>query len=182
MGGAYIRLFTSLYPAEVAGLVFIDSPDFMLTDQQDEEIKVRSQSGQGAKAWIVPHQDSLAKDTLLSLRIRHRAKRLANLFRMGYFREYKSLAALPDVPIAVLFAYNKPGDSSMYTSGELVRFREGARMNMDNYMDMIKNNHNSFVMLLPGYHHSIQADDPELVAEVVERIYRKALVQLRHSY
>jgi pimeloyl-ACP methyl ester carboxylesterase len=39
MGGPYIRLFTSMYPTEVAGMVFIDPADFMLTKEQDDQIK-----------------------------------------------------------------------------------------------------------------------------------------------
>ena len=171
MGGPYIRLFTALYPGEVAGLLFIDAADFMLTDQQDEQIKILSKSGQGTKAWVVPYQDTLANDTMVSLRIRHRAKRLANFFRNGdFWKLYSSLPPLPDIPVAVLAAYNKPMDSSKRTAGQLARIPLAEHFYMENFTAMIRNNRNSFVMLLPRYPHGIHSQDPELVVTVIKRL------------
>ncbi|WP_431216472.1 alpha/beta fold hydrolase [Puia sp. P3] len=81
MGGAYIWMFTALYPSEVSGLVFLDSPDFMLTDEQDQQIRINSGSGKGPNDWVAPYEQSLADDTLRSIVSRHRFQRLANLFR-----------------------------------------------------------------------------------------------------
>jgi pimeloyl-ACP methyl ester carboxylesterase len=171
MGGPYIRLFTALYPGEVAGLLFIDATDFMLTDEQDEQIKIGSKSGQGAKAWVVPVQDSLANDTLLSIRIRHRARRLANFFRNGdFWKLYASLPPLPDIPVSVLAAYNKPIDASQRNAGLMARIPITEHFYMENFADMIRNNHKSFLMLLPLYPHSIHAYDPELVASAIRRL------------
>jgi pimeloyl-ACP methyl ester carboxylesterase len=171
MGGPYIRLFTALYPNEVAALLFIDAADFMLTDQQDQQIKILSKSGQGTKAWVVPYQDTLANDTMLSLRTRHRVKRLANFFRNGdFWKLYSSLAPLPDIPVAVLAAYNKPIDSSKHTAGQLARIPLAEHFYMENFTAMIRNNHNSFVMLLPRYPHGIHSQDPELVVTVIRRL------------
>jgi pimeloyl-ACP methyl ester carboxylesterase len=175
MGVAYIRLFTALYPKEVAGLLMIDGPDFMLTDQQDEQIRILSGSGRGSKAWIVPYQDSLANDTMLSLRVRHRVRRLADLFReKGVFWEYDSLPLLPHIPVGVLAAYNKHLDLSGGDSGVLARAPIAQRFYFENYTGMIKSNPNSFVMLLPGYSHSIQGQDPELVIWAINRLFRDA--------
>jgi pimeloyl-ACP methyl ester carboxylesterase len=171
MGGPYIRLFTALYPGEVVGLLFIDATDFMLTDQQDEQIKILSKSGQGAKAWVVPVQDSLANDTLLSIRIRHRAKRLANFFSNGdFWKLYASLPPLPDIPVAILAAYNKPIDPSQRNAGLMARIPIAEHFYMENFADMIRNNHSSFLMLLPEYPHSIHSKDPELVESVIKRL------------
>ncbi len=179
MGGAYIRLFTSLYPTEVIGLVFIDPTDFMETEQQDEQIKLMSRSGQGARAWVVPFQDSLASDTLLSLRTRHRAKRLAALFRIGFFQEYSSLEPLPNIPVSVLLAIDKPRDNSAYTSGELARFKAEDHFRIENYISMIEKNSKSCVIVLPGYRHSIHHQDPALVVSVIARVYQNALLKLK---
>jgi pimeloyl-ACP methyl ester carboxylesterase len=175
MGVAYIRLFTALYPKEVAGLLMIDGPDFMLTDQQDEQIKVLSKSGQGSKAWIVPYQDSLANDTMLSVHVRHRVRRLANLFReKGVFWEYHSLPPLPDIPVGVLAAYDKQVVLSRGDSGVLTREPIAQRFYMENYATMIKANHHSFFMLLPGYSHAIHHQDPELVIWAIDRLFQAA--------
>lgn len=175
MGGPYIRMFTALYPAEVAGLVFIDSPDFMLTDEQDQQIRINSGSGKGPNDWVAPYEQGLADDTLRSLRSRHRWQRLANLFRSGAYREYKNLAPLPDIPVAVLATYNKVRDSSRYTAADYARFEWAGRIGRENFLQLIKDNRESCFMLLPGYPHGIHARDPELVDALIERIYRKAL-------
>ncbi|WP_449399573.1 alpha/beta fold hydrolase [Chryseobacterium wanjuense] len=39
VGGAYIRLFSSKFPQDVYGLVFIDPTDFMLTSKENIEAK-----------------------------------------------------------------------------------------------------------------------------------------------
>jgi pimeloyl-ACP methyl ester carboxylesterase len=177
MGGPYIRMFTALYPAEVTGLVFVDSPDFMLTDEQDRQIRVNSGSGKGPNDWVAPYEQSLADDTLRSVRSRHRFQRLANLFRGGAYREYRSLPPLPDIPVAVLASYSKVRDSSRFTAADYSRFEWAGRIGRENFLQLIKDNHDSFFMLLPGYPHDIHGRDPELVDEVIARIYRKAGVR-----
>jgi pimeloyl-ACP methyl ester carboxylesterase len=181
MGGPYIRMYTALYPAEVAGLVFIDSPDFMLTDEQDQQIRSGSGSGKGPNDWVAPYEQSLADDTLRSLRSRHRCQRLANLFRNGAYQEYKSLPPLPDIPVAVLAPYNKVRDSSGFTAADYSRFEWAGRIGRENFLRLIKDNHDSEFMLLPGYPHGIHGRDPELVDEVIKRIYRKALARSNKS-
>jgi len=37
LGGPFIRLYTSIYPNEVCGLVFIDPTDFMLTKMKTKK-------------------------------------------------------------------------------------------------------------------------------------------------
>jgi len=174
MGGAYIRMFTALYPSEVAGLVFIDSPDFMLTDEQDQQIRINSGSGKGPNDWVAPYEQSLADDTLRSLKSRHRFQRLANLFRQGPYHEYRDLPPLPDIPVAVLATYNKARDSTRFTAADYSRFEWAGRIGRENFLQLIKDNHDSFFMLLPGYPHGIHSKDPGLVDEVIERIYGKA--------
>jgi pimeloyl-ACP methyl ester carboxylesterase len=171
LGGPYIRLFTALYPDEVIGLLFIDAADFMLTDQQDEQIKVLSKTGQGWKARMVAAIDAQAHDTLLSLRVRHQSERLANFFRNGdFWKLYSSLPSLPDIPVGVLAAYHKPIDSSAANAEELASLRTGEHFYMENFAELIRNNHNSFIMLLPRYPHSIHKKDPELVVTLIKRL------------
>jgi len=175
MGGPYIRMFTALYPDEVAGLVFIESPDFMLTDEQDQQIRVNSGSGKGPNDWVAPYEQMLADDTLQSLRSRHRCQRLANLFRNGAYCEYKSLPPLPDIPVAVLASYNKVRDSTRFMPADYARFEWAGRIGRENFLQLIKDNHDSFFLLLPGYPHGIHGKDPGLVDEVIGRIYRRAM-------
>jgi pimeloyl-ACP methyl ester carboxylesterase len=173
-GGPYIRLFTAFYPGEVVGLVFVDPTDFMLTDQQNEQIKTMSHKDKDAWAGVIPSMDSTAADTLNGPFTRHRARRLANLFRLGPFREYHALAPLPDIPVVVLLAYHKPVNAS-FTSADRARFNAGDHFRLENFTAMIENNHHSAVVVLPGYTHFVTSEDPELVIAAIRRVYRTAL-------
>jgi pimeloyl-ACP methyl ester carboxylesterase len=175
MGAAYIRLFTALYPKEVAGLIFIDGADFMLTKQQDEEIKQMSHGDKGGNDWAIHAMDSMANDTLQGPRVRHRSRRLASLFRTGIFGEYDSLAPLPDIPVGVLIAYNKRLDSSRLTAVDLARIHVAQQFGILNYAAMIANNHHSEMILLPGYTHMIHKQDPDRVVSVITHVYQNAL-------
>ena len=175
LGCAYIRLFTALYPGEVAGLVFIDGADFMLTRQQNEEIKQMSRGDKGGNDWAIHAMDSMANDTLQGPRVRHRSRRLAALFRTGIFGEYDSLAPLPDIPVGVLIAYNKRLDSSRLTAVDLARIHAAQQFGILNYAALIANNHHSEMILLPGYTHMIHKQDPDRVVSVISHVCKTAL-------
>jgi pimeloyl-ACP methyl ester carboxylesterase len=179
LGGPFIRMFVSLYPAEVAGLVFIDAPDFMLTDRQEEEIRQRVHDEKGVKTMVLPGIIGVANDTLWGPLMRHRAKRLATAFQNRAFREYDSLAPLPDIPVVVLISYNnKALDSSRSRPVDRARFEAVDQFRMMNYAAMIANNHNSGVVLLPGYQHFVYRQDPELVVSAIRRVYESAVTRV----
>lgn len=47
IGGPYIRLFAAKFPNDVSGLVFSDPTDFMLTDEENEKARIKSESKTG---------------------------------------------------------------------------------------------------------------------------------------
>lgn len=180
MGGPYIRLFTSLYPTEVAGMVFIDPSDFMLTKEQDEQIKSMLPGDVGRTASVLPAMEKAAYDTSVSVRLRNKAKRLASLMRLGYFSEYASLTPLPDIPVAVLIAYNKRRDTTYFSPIRMSRFKAEDDYKIKNYTTMIEHNHNGSIMVLTDFGHFIHKEDPELTVNTIERIYRKAKSGLKN--
>ena len=108
--------------------------------------------------------------------MRHRAKRLATVFRNGAFREYDSLPPLPDIPVAVFISYNnKALDSSRSGPADRARFEAVDQFRMLNYAAMIAKNHHSEVILLPGYQHFIYRQDPDLVVSAIRRVYESAV-------
>ncbi|HTI93736.1 MAG TPA: alpha/beta hydrolase [Puia sp.] len=176
LGGPYIRLFTSLYPKEVAGLVFIDPPDYVRTAKQQEEL---DRINPGSLELTRSHMEKTDLDTLLPPMQLHRNQRLLNtVFRNGYFAEYASLPPLPDIPVAILLTHNHRlqaiADSSR--NGHTIAEEDAIRrFRIENYTSLIENNHNSFMMILPGYKHGVHTQDPQLVVEVIERVYRNAI-------
>lgn len=174
LGGPYIRLYTALYRNEVKGLVFLDPPS-PLTEQQLAAVKRLGPAG-----WDLG-KSNLQKtltDPLLPPMQRFRTAHLLNtVFKDGYFQEYASLPPLPDVPVAVLMAYNYHPQKDTTERQQLIRKANDTinEYRIQNYTALVANNHNSFVMLLPGFKHFIYEQDPDLIISVIERIYRKAL-------
>lgn len=180
LGGPFIRMFVSVYPEEVAGMVFIDPTDFMLTKKEDEEVKALSGSSMGYRELRVRLQDRFMEDTTIPPGIRQEAKRVNNTW---YFREYTSLKPLPDIPVTILISYNAPpnpnelADSKRLNINIVPWFKEVNRFRIQHFAAMIANNHNSSMILLPGYSHGIHHQDPALGAAVILDLYNKVIAK-----
>jgi pimeloyl-ACP methyl ester carboxylesterase len=179
MGGPYIRLFTSMYPTEVAGMVFIDPADFMLTKEQDDQIKGKIPGDVGRTASVYPFMEKDANDSSHSVRSRNRSKRLAKIMLSGYFSEYASLTPIPDIPIAVLIAYHKSRDSAYVSAIRIARFKAEDDYKIQNYTTMIENNHYSSVIVLTKFGHFIHQEDPDFVVNVIKWVYQKATSRVK---
>jgi pimeloyl-ACP methyl ester carboxylesterase len=179
-GGPLIRLFTSLYPNEVTGLVFIDPSDFMLTKEEDEQAKAVSQSPVGFRDWNILLQKP-ANDTTLPVSVRNDFKRVMQLNSTGSFNEYTSLLPLHEMPVSILIAYNTPIDN--YSMDQLKELKinpklwsgERNKYRIAHFAAMIENNHNSSMVLLPGYVHFIHQQDPELVISAIKNVYNNTI-------
>ena len=179
-GGPLIRLFTSRYPNEVTGLVFIDPSDFMLTQDEDEQIKAVSQSPVGVRDWNILMKKP-ANDTTFPVGIRNDFKRVMKANAAGSFNEYNSIPPLHDMPVSVLIAYNTPIDS--YSMAQLTELKinqkpwsqERNKYRVAHFAKMIENNHNSSMILLPGYGHFIHQQDPVLVLSEIQKVYERTV-------
>lgn len=181
LGGPYIRLFTALYPGEVAGLVFIDPTNFMLTKEEDEQIKTVSGSETGYIDLYAGMIRQMSSDTLLPAGVRNDMKRASENNKNGYFKEYTSLAPLPDIPVTVMIAYNSPiehGEKELFKTYKIngtAWFEQVNKYRIQHYARMIKNNNDSSVMLLPGYQHVIHHRDPGLAAATIAQVFNKCI-------
>jgi pimeloyl-ACP methyl ester carboxylesterase len=181
MGGPLIRLFAGLYPNEVAGLVLIDPTNFMLTRTEDEQIKKDSGSQTGYIDLYVGMLKKMSMDTLLPQGMRSEMKRTSELHASGYFKEYSSLALLPNIPTTIMIAYNSPiegGEKELfkeYKINGVAWFEQVNKYRIQSYAHMIKNHTNSLIMLLPGYQHVIHHRDPQLAAATIADVYRKCI-------
>lgn len=181
LGGPFIRLFTSLYPGEVAGLVFIDPTNYMLGQKEDEQIKTVSGSAMGYRELFLRMNEKFSMDTSLPPPVRQEMKRVSRSLQNGFFHEYRSLSPLPNIPVAVLIAYNSPVElqeaqlSKEFRINSEPWFKESNYFRMRDYADLIKDNDNSLVILLPGYQHVIHHRDPQLAATAILQVYLNTL-------
>jgi pimeloyl-ACP methyl ester carboxylesterase len=188
IGGPFIRLYASKYPNEVCGLFFIDPTDFMLTKDEDDRVKINTSSSTGYQEILAINLQSIINDTLTSDGFRNEAKRVQNESSQEFFKNYKSLQPLKDVPVTVMIAYNKHiehYESEMNKNLKLginliPWWKELDELRINHYAEMIKNNGNSQIILLPRYSHGIHHQDPKIVADALINTYKKCVTSLNN--
>jgi pimeloyl-ACP methyl ester carboxylesterase len=184
IGGAFIRLFASIYPNDVCGLVLIDPTDYMLRAAENEEVKKSTKSLTGYREIWTINMKAMSTDTSMPKGVRHETKRELAASTPVYFKEYQKLSPLKDIPVEIVISYNKPLESYEEDMNKKLKlginiqpwWKEFDELRIKHYSDLIRNNHNSKIILLPGYGHAIHYQDPQLVADVVTDTYNKCLV------
>lgn len=177
IGGPLIRLFASIYPDEVSGLMFIDPTNFMLTKENDERVKVTSKSRTGYRELLPMMFSEMINDNSTSPGFKQELIRVKKTHDNGYFNEYQSLPRLRNIPTVVLIAYNRRTEQAelqlsrkhginlkeWFDELDLIRVRDFSRL--------INENDRSSVVLLPRYSHGIHHQDPFLVANYIQSLY-----------
>ncbi|MBC9930896.1 alpha/beta fold hydrolase [Chitinophaga qingshengii] len=183
IGGAFIRLYAANYPAEVSGLLFIDPTDFMLTKEEDLQVKKSTSSVTGYQDIWTINLTGMLKDTAMPVGMRHEFKRASAESTPTFFKNYTSLPPLKDIPVTVLIAYNKriePYETEMNAKLKLgINIKPWwaalDRLRITHYATLIKDNHDSRLVLLPGYSHGIHHQDPKLVADAIVDVYERCV-------
>lgn len=187
IGGAFIRLYASKYPEEVCGLFFIDPTDFMLTKNEDNKVKINTSSATGYQELLAINLKSIINDSSTSEGFRNEAKRVQNESSQEFFKNYKSLPPLKDVPTTVMIAYNKHIEDYETKMNENLKlginlipwWKELDELRINHYSEMIKNNNKSKLILLPRYSHGIHQQDPKIVADALIDTYKNCLNSLK---
>ncbi len=173
IGGPYIRMFAAKFPDEVFGLVFSDPTDFLLTQEEDREAKNRSGSATSYREILPILMKNMYENEGFSSGTRSDALRA---MKTGYFPEYGSLPPLKSsMAVTVIISYHKPieqPDIAMNESlGLGINFKpwwkEYDNLRIQHYSDLIKDNDNSKIILLPKYSHGIYYQNPEMVANLI---------------
>ncbi|REC79305.1 hypothetical protein DRF60_05590 [Chryseobacterium elymi] len=189
IGGPFIRLYSSMYPNEVCGLFFIDPTDFMLTKEEDNKVKMNTSSSTGYRELFAINLKNIINDTLTSDGFRNEATRELNENSPEFFKKYKSLQPLKDIPITVMISYNKHIEHYETEMNENLKlginlipwWKELDELRIKHYAEMIKNNSNSRLILLPRYSHGIHQQDPRIVAEALIDTYKNCLTSLKNK-
>ncbi|WP_324680553.1 alpha/beta hydrolase [Hymenobacter sp. GOD-10R] len=176
IGGPYIRLFAAEFPEDVSGLVFSDPTDFMLSSEENEKARMNSQSATGYQQLSTILIKMMAENKDFGPGTRNDALRALKANASGYFYEYSNLPRLKDkIAVTVIISYNKPieaPDEEMNKKLSLgINFKpwwkEYDNLRIQHYSDLIKDNDNSKIILLPKYSHGIYYQNPELVAKLI---------------
>ncbi|WP_449399107.1 hypothetical protein [Chryseobacterium wanjuense] len=92
-----------------------------------------------------------------------------------FFQEYHNLPTLANIPTTVIISYNKPIERYEEEMNKNLKlginikswWREYDQLRIRHFSDLISNNDNSRLILLPKYSHGIHFQNPELVAKLI---------------
>ncbi|MCE7055647.1 alpha/beta hydrolase [Algoriphagus sp. AGSA1] len=184
IGGPYIRLFAAKFPEEVCGLVFSDPTDFMLSSEENEEARIKSESATGYHEVFFQIQKMMSENKDFSQGAQNDATRALKSNASGYFQEYRHLPPLnKSIAVTVIISYNKHiehPDEEMNKNLNLgINFKpwwkEYDNLRIQHFSDLIKDNDSSMIILLPKYSHGIYYQNPKLVAQLIIENYNSSI-------
>ena len=161
-GGPLIRMFAGMYPAEIGGLIFVDTTD--LRSEEEDRVYLRAQ-GYSDEAGAA-----------------HRAAQWAQMRRAGgemqaaadagagYYKEFRALPPIPDVPVTAFVSdlYQEAvwgaGPCAPRACHDLsVRFRT------ERMMAVTRSVRDGTLIVATGRGHEIHVQDPQLVISAIRR-------------
>lgn len=166
LGGPFIRMFTALYPDEVAGLVYVDPTATMSAEEQrgmDEAMGLsaedRRRQMEGAPEMPTPGTRA-EMELVLELSENH-------------WPGFQALPPVPDVPVSVLMASRFQPSPSQGIERDCEP-RECYARGMDVRMSWLSNLAaevtNGTLTVVTNSGHFIQNDDPDLVVWNIRRV------------
>jgi len=160
-GGLLVRMYTSLYPEDVAGLVLVDGTH----EQQVERWGTLDPSYPGA---FRAYYDSVLK----SLKPGAEAEEIRETVRIQAAGGTDGLRPLPDIPIAVLTSMRV--DPAAKFVNMTARGHELWREMHDEWF---RRSHNGIHLVTTRSGHAIQAQEPELVVEAIRFVLDRVRTQ-----
>jgi pimeloyl-ACP methyl ester carboxylesterase len=101
-GGPLIRMFAALFPQDVAGMVYVDPTDLRTREQDVEYLLASGYTRDGALQDIKRHRERLAR-YISSRTGAYRAEmEVIQRNEESFFAEFRSLPAVPEIPVSVL--------------------------------------------------------------------------------
>jgi pimeloyl-ACP methyl ester carboxylesterase len=155
-GGEYIRGFASLFPDDVAGLVYLETTDFERTD--DEVVREGGRAGAGG-APPIPDDPPAAR------------AEMEQIIRYGStgFAEIRALQVPSGVPIAVLIGAATPRGSS---NGDFKIFK---RLQIRHQTDWALSSPAGLLLVATQSGHQVMDDVPTLVLEAIQHVLTHTL-------
>jgi pimeloyl-ACP methyl ester carboxylesterase len=170
LGGGFIRMFATLYPSDVAGLVFVDPTDVRSEKEERELFRALGYND----SQIAAHRDALQRQTFPATPYGAEMKEARDL-ALNHFEEFRDEPALPDVPTAVLLAAKF--DPAMWSGKPCeprhcydawIRFRTEA------LKPLVRDESDDLFTVATNSGHGMPQEDPDLVAWAVRHVARAA--------
>jgi pimeloyl-ACP methyl ester carboxylesterase len=170
LGGPFVRMFASLYPSDVAGLVYVDPTD--LRSAADERELFRSLGYNDTQT--AARREALLRQRFPETPYGAEMKEARDLV-LSHFEAFRDVPPPPDVPAAVLVAAKfEPG---LWTGKpcEARRCHDAyVRFRSDALKPLIRDESDDVFTVTARSGHGIPQEDPDLVAWAVRRVVQSA--------
>lgn len=158
-GGILVRLYASIYPGEVAGLVLVDG-------SHEQQVK-----RWGSLDPTYPSAFAAYYDTLLPLKSGAEAAELRESIRIQAAGAVPGLRPVPDIPIAVLTSMQVPSKPAYVN-----QTAQGHALWRAMHEEWVRGSHNALHIVTDQSSHAMEDEVPELIVQavrfVVERVPR----------
>ena len=182
LGGPYIRMFTGMYPDDVAGLVYVD-PTPIVTEQDqramDEAMGLSPEDARRARETAFESLDGAQ----VPAGVRAEAEVVVELLE-GYFAEFHSLPPVPDIPVTILMAAEFNPSQWVMVSREAELSCEPrechartTQVRMEMLRAVAQEVTNGTLTVVTNSGHFIQRDDPDLVVWAIRRVVDASLAE-----
>lgn len=170
LGGPFIRMYTALFPDEVAGLVYVDPSDWMssrVTREYDRAMGISEEGRKRLNASVRATFSDLPNES-----VRAEAEMMYDPARAGW-PEFQELPAMPNVPVSVLMAARfdpRPADAAERDCAPKECHARRIAFRRAWLADLADEVPHGTLTVVNYAGHFIQNDDPELVASSIRRV------------
>jgi pimeloyl-ACP methyl ester carboxylesterase len=171
IGGPFTRMFTGLYPEEVAGLVYVDPMDFTQTKAEDLAAFEAIGSGEEGRAAFHRLEEKLYQQ--LPPGVQAEGKMARDWFEQG-FREFETIHPVPDIPLVVLMAlkyeYEPLAQENRLPFDLHAYFDALMKQRLEKLPRLARAVPEGTLVMTSDSGHFIQNQEPELVVWAIERV------------
>jgi pimeloyl-ACP methyl ester carboxylesterase len=167
-GGLLVRMFSALYPDEVAGIVYIDPTDLR---SLDEEVAYYREQGYVGPAMLE------RKASLLRFPGADRGEFKVFVDTVqGDFKDFRAVRPIPDIPMAVFMSASF-GPMSWVNSPCTPRVCEDAIVHwrIKWLRDMMVSSTNATLTVATAVGHDMHVQDPDLIVNGIRRVLTAAV-------
>jgi len=170
-GGLLIRMFAALYPAEVAGLVYVDSSDPRSPEENSAYLRDSGYTDEGVREFIEKHRNELSA-LVASRSGPYRAEmEVIQAAELSDFSEFRALPPPPSVPAAILVSNQLDPQMWQGRPCEPAACHEAwMRQRIEALKGLAPTSRETVVTLADRSGHEIQRDQPALVVSEIRRV------------
>ena len=170
-GGLLIRVFAAVYPADVAGLVYVDSTDPRSPEQNAAYLRASGYTDDGILAFMQRHREQLSAFVGSRTGPYRAEMEVIQAAELSGFSEFRALPAPPAVPAAILVSNRLNPQIWQGRPCEPAACHEHwIRQRVEALTLLAPAGGDTVVTLADRSGHEIQRDEPALVVSAIRRV------------